>query len=148
MCIRDRGVGAVGRPGKTVVATETHGATGLEDFAAAFSTSFESLLMTVEYPLGQAELLATLHTEELEAETGAHRHVALEQEIQAFVVYESAVLDGVIASSERITDALGGAAVARDFEAVIVRCGDDSVHFLKGHAQRVVCLLYTSSRCV
>ncbi len=41
-------------------------------------------------------------------------HVAREEEVEAFVVNESAVLNCVVAGAQRVLDALRGAAVAGD----------------------------------
>ena len=97
--------------------------------------------MPVNHALWQAKLLAAHDAGLLEVKARHHGHVALQQQLQPFVIDEGRVLDAVVASPQRVLDALGGAAVAGDLELVVVRGGDDGVHLLEGHAQRVMVVL-------
>ena len=133
------GVVAVRVPGEAVVAAHADPAAGLENPARTFGAAFQRFLDGRRSTFcgrpnsGPRSTLASSN-----CKRGNARGVALEQQFERLVVHERAVLDRVVAGPQGVLDSLGRPAVAGDLQFVVVGRGDDGVHFVEGHAKRVV----------
>jgi hypothetical protein len=94
--------------------------------------------VAIDHALAHAVAGAVLDAGPLELERRHDRRVARQKQVERLVVHEGAVLQGVVAGAQGVLDALGGAAVAGDLQAVVVGRGDDGVHLVERHAERVV----------
>ncbi len=94
--------------------------------------------MAVDHTLRQPELGAALDAGFLEVQRRHNGNVPFQQQVERFVVHEGAMLKRVVTSPQSILDPLCRAAVSGHLKLVIVGGRHHRVHFVEGHAQRVM----------
>ena len=128
----------MGIPSKAVIASHAEPSAGSQDPQRAFHAAVECFLVAIDHTLGQSELRPELDAGFFKVQGRNARNIALEHQIESFVVHEGSMLDAVVTCTKRVLDPLGGSAVACDLEFVVVSCCDHGVHFFKCHAQGMV----------
>src|SRR5678816_29616 len=104
MCIRDSVV-AVRVPAKAIIAAHAQPSARAQNPPRTLGTAVERFLVSIDHDLRQAKLRPELDARLFKIQRGNHGRVALQQQLERFVIHEGTVFDRIVSSAQRVLDA-------------------------------------------